>query len=83
MTQATRELLERALKLSLTERAELVAGLVASLDGDEPEDQVEAAWAAEIERRVRDMPAAGASLPTGGEVFARLRTHLSERRQAK
>lgn len=83
MTQATRELLERALKLEPAERAVLVAELVASLDGDEPEDQVEAAWADEIERRVRAMPPAGAPLAGADDVFARLRTHLAERRQAK
>lgn len=83
MTHATRELLERALRLSPTERAELVAELVASLDGDEPESQVEAAWADEIERRVREMPASGAGLPSADEVFSRLRTHLAERRRAK
>lgn len=83
MTQATRALLEHALKLSPTERAELVAELVASLDGDEPESQVEAAWADEIERRVREMPASGAGLPSADEVFSRLRTHLAERRRAK
>jgi putative addiction module component (TIGR02574 family) len=83
MTQATRELLERALKLDPAERAVLVAELVASLDGDEPEDQVEAAWADEIERRVRAMPPAGAPLASADDVFARLRTHLAERRQGK
>ncbi|MCO5171261.1 MAG: addiction module protein [Planctomycetes bacterium] len=83
MSQATRELLERALRLSPVERAELVAELVASLDGDEPEDLVESAWADEIERRVREMPAAGAALPSADDVFSRLRTHLAERRRAK
>lgn len=82
MTKATRELLEHALKLSAAERAELVAQLVASLDGDEPEDRVERAWADEIERRVREMPASGAALPSADEVFSRLRTHLAERRRA-
>lgn len=83
MTQGTRELLERALKLDPAERALLVAELVASLDGDEPEDQVEAAWADEIERRVRAMPPAGAPLASADDVFARLRRHLAERRQDK
>lgn len=84
MTQATRELLERALKLEPAERAVLVAELLASLDGDEPEDQAaEAAWADEIERRVRAMPPAGAPLASADEVFARLRMHLADRRQAK
>ncbi|MCO5164764.1 MAG: addiction module protein [Planctomycetes bacterium] len=83
MAQATRKLLEHALKLPPAERAELVAQLVASLDGDEPEGRVERAWADEIERRVREMPAPGAALPSADEVFSRLRTHLAERRRAK
>ncbi len=41
-----------ALQLSVDERAELAAELLASLDG-EPDADVEAAWAAEIERRAR------------------------------
>jgi len=44
------KLLEDALKLGLSERAELAAELLASLDGA-PDDDAEAAWAAEIERR--------------------------------
>jgi putative addiction module component (TIGR02574 family) len=39
--------------LPVTERAELVADLLASLDGEADPD-VEAAWAAEIERRARE-----------------------------
>jgi putative addiction module component (TIGR02574 family) len=51
MTRAARDLLEEALKLDVSERADLAAELLASLDG-EPEEQVEAAWAAEIQRRI-------------------------------
>jgi putative addiction module component (TIGR02574 family) len=80
MTQATRDLLERALQLSAAERARLVAELVASLDGDEPADAVQAEWADEIERRIRDMPRDGSALPEASEVFDRLRKHLSDRR---
>lgn len=83
MTQATRELLERALQLEPTERALLIAELVVSLDGDEPQDVAEAAWADEIERRIRDMPPPGAELRDADAVFASLRTHLSERRQTR
>ncbi len=39
-----------ALELDLDERAELAAELLASLDGA-PDDDAEAAWATEIERR--------------------------------
>jgi putative addiction module component (TIGR02574 family) len=46
------DLLKGALALPLDERAELVAELLASMDG-EVEADVEAAWGAEIERRAR------------------------------
>ena len=52
----TREaLLQEALRLPHTERADVAAELLASLD-EEPADNLEAverAWAAEIERRAR------------------------------
>jgi putative addiction module component (TIGR02574 family) len=51
MSKTTDDILNNAMRLSTTERAELAAALLASLDG-EPEDAVEAAWAAEIQRRV-------------------------------
>lgn len=53
MSERARKLLHDAMELPLPERAELAADLLASLDG-EPDDAVEAAWAAEIERRARE-----------------------------
>jgi len=50
MSKTGPEVLREALQLGLLDRAELVAELLASLDGD-PDEDVEAAWAAEIERR--------------------------------
>ena len=50
MTKAAEKLLKSALELERDERAELAAELLASLDGA-PDEDVEAAWAAEIERR--------------------------------
>jgi putative addiction module component (TIGR02574 family) len=41
------------MELPIGERAELVADLLASFDG-EPEADVEAAWASEVERRARE-----------------------------
>ena len=41
------------MELPLPERAELAADLLASLDG-EPDADVEAAWASEIEGRARE-----------------------------
>jgi putative addiction module component (TIGR02574 family) len=53
MSERARKLLQDAMALPLSERAALVADLLASLDG-EPEADVEAAWAPEIERRARE-----------------------------
>jgi len=56
MTRAARELLEAALALDPAERADLAATLLDSVDLT-PEDDVEEAWAAEVERRVADVEA--------------------------
>jgi len=55
MTSRAQELLREALTLPITERADVAAELLASLDDAEAEDlaEVEAAWAAEIEKRAR------------------------------
>lgn len=50
VSEQAQALLSTALRLTVDERAELAAELLASLDG-EPDADVEAAWAAEIERR--------------------------------
>ena len=52
MTTNAQKLFEQALTLGANDRAELAAQLLASLDEVEP--NVEAAWAAEIERRAAD-----------------------------
>ncbi len=51
MSKVTDDILITAMHLSITERAEIASALLASLDG-EPDDAVESAWAAEIERRI-------------------------------
>ncbi len=53
MSERARKLLHDAMELPPIERAELAADLLASLDG-EPEADVEAAWAHEIERRAKE-----------------------------
>jgi putative addiction module component (TIGR02574 family) len=50
MTSTTKRLLDEALDLPDGERAELAARLIESLDAP-VDDDVDAAWAAEIERR--------------------------------
>jgi hypothetical protein len=50
MSKTGQKVLSEALQLDVADRAEVAAELLASLDG-EPDQDVEAAWAAEIERR--------------------------------
>jgi hypothetical protein len=63
MGDRARQLLDDALQLPLADRAEMAAELLASMDG-EPDADVEAVWAAEIEQRAR-RAIAGES--TGGD----------------
>lgn len=55
MTSRAKDLLREALALPIDERADVAAELLASLDdaGTENRAEVEAAWAAEIEKRAR------------------------------
>jgi Putative addiction module component len=54
MTERAQELLREALTLAAEERADVAAELLASLDDPETDlSDVEAVWAAEIEKRAR------------------------------
>ena len=55
MTSRSEKLLRQALTLPIAERADIAAGLLASLDATETDNpaEVAAAWASEIERRAR------------------------------
>jgi putative addiction module component (TIGR02574 family) len=54
MTQRAQDLLREALALPLDERADVAAQLLASLDDEDvATDDIEAAWAVEIEKRAR------------------------------
>lgn len=50
MTRATQELLTKVLELPVADRAKIAAELLESLE--DAEEQVEAAWADEIQQRV-------------------------------
>ena len=52
MTEEAKRLLEELRKLATQDRADIAAALLADLDG-EPDEEVEKAWAAEIERRAK------------------------------
>jgi putative addiction module component (TIGR02574 family) len=54
MTRAAKEIVNAAIKLPESERLQIVEELLASLEPAVDED-VDAAWAAEIERRSRDI----------------------------
>jgi putative addiction module component (TIGR02574 family) len=76
MSDAHAKIFEDALKLPFEARAELLDVLVRSLDdeyepGDSPET-VEAAWAVEIERRLKAIDSGEAKLIPGDEVWRRI-----------
>lgn len=68
VTEQAQAVLATALRLTVQERAELAAELLASLDG-EPDGDVEAAWAADLERRVRRLEEEGSRGRPWQEVF--------------
>jgi putative addiction module component (TIGR02574 family) len=66
-----KELREAALRLPPEDRARLASVLINSLDALEDVDQaaVDAAWAAEVRRRVEDLRTAKVSVLDGEQVF--------------
>jgi putative addiction module component (TIGR02574 family) len=72
MAQAKQHL-EALLKLSADERSAVAEALLVSLESDETDPGAEAAWAAEIERRVQE---AAPGVPAE-RVFADIRAKLS------
>jgi putative addiction module component (TIGR02574 family) len=80
MTDRMQALLREALTLSLDERAEIAAELLASLD-DSPADPaaVQAAWAKEIEKRGRRVLAGESSGEPWEDVRDRVARRLAQR----
>jgi len=78
VSEGGEKLLEDALKLAPPERAELAAELLASLDGA-PDEDAEAAWAAEIERRAARARSGADPGRPWPEVRDRIRNGLTER----
>jgi len=75
---ATAEMLAEMLELPEEERARLALELLRSLDGD-PEQGIEEAWDAEIERRSAEVDAGTAETITLKEY----REHVRQRRGAR
>ncbi|HYK03924.1 MAG TPA: addiction module protein [Thermoanaerobaculia bacterium] len=71
MNAKLRELFEAASTLPDHDRAELAGLLLETLDG-EPDPDVEAAWADEVERRVRQVDAGEVKLVPWSQVRAEL-----------
>lgn len=76
MSKALKNILSSVVELSTAERAELAAALLASLDGD-PEEAVDAAWDAEIQRRVERVRTGAAT----GRPWPEVRERLVRRRE--
>ncbi len=79
MGRRLEELYREAVELSECERAELAGLLLESLDS-EPDADVEAAWAEEIERRVREIESGKVQTIPWAQVRAELHARLGEKR---
>ena len=75
MPDLVAELSERAKVLPPEDRARLAEELLASLE-EAPSAEVDAAWDAEIERRVGEAEAGAAEFVPAEEVFSRVRQSL-------
>ena len=78
MSRTFTELWREAAELTEAERAALAGLLIESLEGD-PDADVEAAWAAEIEKRVAELDAGTAKTIPWEEVRQRLIDRLNAR----
>lgn len=78
MPKAFMDVLRDATELSEQDRAALAGFLIESLEA-EPDPDVEAAWAAEIERRVQEIEAGTAKTVPWEEVRQRLLDRLNAR----
>ncbi len=78
MPKATQSVLAEALRLDVGARAELAAELLKSLDGPADPD-AEAAWAAEIGRRVEAIEAGTVELEPWEDVKRRIEDEILSR----
>lgn len=82
MTNQALEILQKALALSDKERASIAGSLLESLDA--PADEgVEAAWAAEIGRRIDELDSGKAKTVPWEELRARTLSRLSNAKQSR
>lgn len=76
---STEELIARVLRLPAEQRARVARELLDSLE--EPEEQVAAAWASELERRVREVEAGRVELVPWGEARRSIVERLAGKRR--
>lgn len=76
MTKSTEQVLEDAMRLDSDERATLAALLIESLE-EGPDEGVDEAWAAEIQRRIADLDSSAVLTVPWNEVRARLNRLLN------
>jgi putative addiction module component (TIGR02574 family) len=76
---STEELLAQLMHLPRPERARVAEELLASLE--EPEDEVAAAWAAELERRARELADGSAATVPWETARAQILAELEQRRR--
>jgi len=77
MAMDAKDLLQEAMHLPPEARAALAAELIGSLDPVEPDEDVEAAWAAEIRRRLDEVDAGTAKLVPADEAIAKIRSTIA------
>lgn len=81
MTKLAQKLLREALGLTQEERAAVAAGLLASLDeAEEPETDVESAWAEEIQVRAQRVLSGEAEGKPWSELYSVLESGLSQKK---
>jgi putative addiction module component (TIGR02574 family) len=78
VTKAAEKILAEALTLDTRERADVAAKLLASLDS-EPEEEVEAAWAAEVARRIEEIETGRVELVPWEDVESRIEREILKR----
>lgn len=77
MSSLLQEVAKKAYNLSPDERAELAHDLIISLDDIAEDNQLEMAWDAEIERRVKEIKSGKAKGRPAEEILSEIRAKYS------
>lgn len=80
MTKPIDRLENEALRLQVADRARLARLLLESLDAADDQEEVSAAWEAEVARRVADYQAGSVATIPAADVFREAKSRIAERR---